>query len=69
MIGWGCNIGWNAVSGSQLSCCHNATDKELEAEELASEAGLQLNHEEISWMGASFSVGGLCGALSAGKLM
>ena len=28
---------------------------------------LQLNHDEISWMGASFSVGGLCGALSAGK--
>ena len=28
---------------------------------------LQLNHDVISWMGASFSVGGLCGALSAGK--
>ena len=28
---------------------------------------LQLSHDEISWMGASFSVGGLCGALSAGK--
>ena len=51
---WGSNIGWNAVCEPQLR--KNQTF-----------GGLGFDEEEISWIGASFSIGGLLGALSAGK--
>ena len=80
MIGWGCNIGWTAISGPQLSAAgarggdggsggdpSNSTQPENTI--FSNNDDLHLNHNEISWMGGSFSIGGLCGALSAGNDM
>ena len=61
MINWGCNIGWMAISGSQLRMKNESLENNYINETLI------LTNEEISWLGASFSIGGLCGALSAGK--
>ena len=78
MIGWGCNIGWTAISGPQLSDGgtkgisdgdsgdpSNTTQPDNTI--LGNNDDLHLSHNEISWIGASFSIGGLCGALSAGN--
>ena len=72
MINWGCSIGWTAISGSQLNIgetkdVRNVSNITIQnATEVSYNNDLQLNNEQISWLGASFAIGGLVGALSAG---